>query len=110
MIRGHLAYSGYSDGVYRRADGGGYVGQLMSGKKVKKDTSPGTCAPAEVCPCAPRMWAEAHLSIKIGAKGISFKKCISSKFYSGRVSEIGRTVLRDRMRKWQWGKGQGHSH
>ena len=50
------------------------------------------------------MWAEAHLSIKIGEKGISFKKCISSKFYSGRVSAICRTIYRDRMGELQRGR------
>ena len=36
MIRGHLAYSGDSDGVYRGADGGGYRGaseRLQIGKE-----------------------------------------------------------------------------
>ena len=36
MIRGHLAYSGDRDGVYRGADGGGYVGALRCGKVVEK--------------------------------------------------------------------------
>ena len=31
-----LADSGYSDGVYRGADGSGYVGALRCGKGVKK--------------------------------------------------------------------------
>ena len=35
-IGDHLADSGYSGGVYRRADGGGYVGALRCGKGVKK--------------------------------------------------------------------------
>jgi len=56
------------------------------------------------------MWAEAHLSIMIGAKGISFKKSISSKFCSGRVSAICRTVYRDRMGELQRGRDQGHPH
>ena len=85
-------------------------GAIDEREKGKKDTSPGTCAPAEVCPCAPRIWAEAHLSIKIGAKGISFKKCISSKFYSGRLSAICRKVDRDRMGELQRGRDHGHPH
>ena len=36
MIRGHLADSGHSDGVYGGADGGGYVGRVRSGRGVKR--------------------------------------------------------------------------
>ena len=40
MIRGHLADSGYSDGVYRGADGGGYVGRLRRGRGKEKGEQP----------------------------------------------------------------------
>ena len=32
----HLADSGYSDGVYRRADGGGYVGRVRRERGERK--------------------------------------------------------------------------